>query len=143
VKKKYTIPNKDKNDWVTFTKKMGTINPKQVDLAKEISKTNKVPTLDLHGFSLSDANKEAEKFILKSFKLGFEKISIITGKGSRSKSYKDPYISEKLSILKYSVPDYISNNMNLSNKINKTSEAPLKHGGDGVLHIFFKKNKKL
>ena len=143
MKKKYTISNKDKNDWIAFTKKMGTINPKPVDLTKEAPKINKVPTLDLHGFSLNNANKEAEKFILKSFKMGFEKISIITGKGSRSKSYKDPYISEKLSVLKYSVPEYISNNMNLSNKINKISEAPLKHGGDGVIYIFFKKNKKL
>ena len=143
MKKKYTIPNKDKNDWIAFTKKMGTINPKQVDLIREVLKINKVPTLDLHGFSLSNANKEAEKFILKYFKMGYEKISIITGKGLRSKSYKDPYMSQKLSVLKYSVPEYISNNMNLINKINKISEAPLNHGGDGVIHIFFKKNKKL
>ena len=78
MKKKYTIPNKDKNDWIAFTKKMGTINPKQVDLIREVLKINKVPTLDLHGFSLSNANKEAEKFILKYFKMGYEKISIIS-----------------------------------------------------------------
>ena len=63
MKKKYTISNKDKNDWIAFTKKMGTINPKQVDLIREVLKINKVPTLDLHGFSLDEANTKVEEII--------------------------------------------------------------------------------
>jgi len=98
--------------------------------------------LDLHGFSLSDANKIVKKFIIESFNNGYHKLLIVTGKGLRSKFHNNPYFSEKLSVLKYSVPEYIKNNENLTNKIRRISKADLKDGGAGAMYIFLKNTKK-
>ena len=122
---------------------MGNINPKEDDLSKRNTNINKVPRLDLHGFSLEEANKKVKKFIIESFNYGYKKLLIVTGKGSRSKSYDNPYLSETLSILKYSVPEYIKNDENLSCKISQITEADLKDGGKGAIYIFFKNTKKI
>ena len=125
-----------------FTKQIGDISPKKVDLLKQITATNKVRKLDLHGFSLIEANKIVKKFIIESFNNGYKKLLIVTGKGARSKSHENPYLSEKLSVLKYSVPEYINNNENLINKIRKISKASLKDGGEGAIYIFLKNSEK-
>ena len=142
MKKKYIVATKDRNDWISFTKKMGSITVKEVDSVQQNLKINKVAKLDLHGFSLSEANKEVKKFIIESFQDGYKKLLIITGKGLKSKSHNNPYLSEKLNVLKYSVPEYITNNENLINKISKISKASLKDGGEGAIYIFLKNNKK-
>ena len=121
---------------------MGDINPKESDLLKENIEVNEVKKLDLHGFSLIKANKIIKNFIINSFNSGYKKLLIVTGKGLRSKSHDNPYLSEKLSVLKYSVPEYIKNDENLSNKINKISTADIKDGGEGAIYIFLKNNKK-
>ena len=143
VKKKYTVRPKDKSDWISFTKKMENINDKELNYIQPNSKLNIIPKLDLHGFSLNAANNEVKKFINKSFKDSCKKIIIITGKGLRSKSYNNPYISEKLNMLKYSVPEYLKNNNDLNKKINKISEAAQKDGGEGAMYIYLKNNKKV
>ena len=125
-----------------FTKQIGDISPKEVDLLKKITVTNKVRKLDLHGFSLIEANKTVKKFIIESFNNGYKKLLIVTGKGGRSKSRANPYLSEKLSVLKYSVPEYINNDENLINKIRKISKASLKDGGEGAIYIFLKNSEK-
>ena len=118
---------------------MGKINPKKEDFLVENKNKNVVPRLDLHGFSLSEANKMVKKFIIKSFDDGYKKLLVITGKGTRSKSYNNPYISDKLNILRYSVPEFIKNEENLKDKINQISEAEIKDGGEGAIYIFLKK----
>ena len=143
MKKKFGITSKDKEDWKIFTQNLRNINPKEVDVVKQVLNIKKIPKLDLHGFTLDQANKEVEKFIIQSFNAGHKKLLIVTGKGLRSKSHDNPYASEKLSVLKYSVPEYIRNSKNLSNKINKISEANLKDGGEGAIYIFFKNEKKI
>jgi len=142
VKKKYFVTSKDKKDWVDFTKQIGNISPKQADLSRENIEINKVQKLDLHGFSLNESNKIVKKFVIESFNRGYKKLLVVTGKGLRSKSHNNPYLSEKLSVLKYSVPDYIKNDENLSNKINRISTADIKDGGEGAIYIFLKNNKK-
>ena len=142
MKKKYIVNPKDKNDWVNFTKNMGSLPTKASDFVYKSPKTNYTPNLDLHGFFLDEANNEVKKFILESFESGCEKILIITGKGLRSKSQSNPYISEKLGVLKNSVPDYIKSNETLSNKIKSISPAEIKDGGEGAIYIYLKKNKK-
>ena len=141
VKKKYTVNPEDKKDWVDFTKKMGKINAKEIDLIAKSEKINKVPVLDLHGFSLDEANKEVKKFIIKYSNNGFKKILVITGKGLRSKSHKNPYLSEKLSVLKYSIPEYINSDENLTNKIKTISFSEIKDGGEGAIYIYLKNLK--
>ena len=142
MKKKYATSSKDKKDWIAFTKHMGNISAKKVDLPRQNTEIDKVRKLDLHGFSLVEANKTVKKFIIESYNSGYQKLLIVTGKGSRSRSYDNPYLSEKLSVLKYSVPEYIKNDENLSYTISKITQANPKEGGAGAINIFLKNNKK-
>ena len=143
MKKKYTVSSKDKKDWVDFTKQIGNISPKEADFSQTNTAINKVRKLDLHGHSVSESNKIVKKFIVGSFDYGYKKLLIVTGKGSRSKSYDNPYVSKKLSVLRYSVPEFIKNDENLDNKINRISTADIKDGGEGAIYIFLKNNKKI
>ena len=143
MKKKYSASSKDKKDWVNFTKQIGNIGVKEDDLLEENQQINKVRKIDLHGYSLNNANKVLKKFIIESFNQNYKKLLIVTGKGSRSKSYDDPYISESLSVLKNSVPEYIKNDENLNFIISKIVQASQKDGGEGAINIFLKNNKKL
>ena len=104
---------------------------------------NKVRKLDLHGSSLIEANKLVEKFIIESFNFGNKKLLIVTGKGLRSKSYYNPHVSDKLSVLRYSVPEFVRTNENLNSKIKRISKAEIKDGGDGAIYIFLKNNTNL
>ena len=143
MKKKSTVSSKDKKEWIDFTKQIGNIHPKEADFSQTNTRINKVRKLDLHGYSISESNKIVKKFIVESFDCGYKKLLIVTGKGSRSKSYDNPYISEKLSVLRYSVPEFIRNDENLDNKINRISTADIKDGGEGAIYIFLKNNKNL
>jgi len=138
VKKKYFTSQKDKKDWIDFTKKMSGIISKDIDSPEDNIEIRKVKKLDLHGFSLDEANKLAKNFIIKSYNSGLRKIIIITGKGLRSKSHLNPYLSEKLSVLRYSIPEYIKNDKNLNDKIINISIAEKQDGGEGAIYIFLK-----
>ena len=142
MKKKYSASSKDKKDWADFTKQVGNISVKEDDFLEENRQINKVRKLDLHGYSLDNANKVVKKFIIESFDKGYNKLLVVTGKGLRSKSYDNPYISENLSVLKNSVPEYIKNNENLNSIINKITRADQQDGGEGAINIFLKNNKK-
>ncbi len=107
MKKKYIASSKDKKDWLDFTKQIGNISPKENDLSQENIEIKKVLKLDLHGSSLTESNEMVKKFINECFNRGYKKLLIVTGRGLRSKSYDNPYVSEKLSVLKYSVPEFI------------------------------------
>jgi len=138
VKKKYTVPPKDKNDWIDFTNQIGNLSVKDADLPKKNAQIYKVQKLDLHGYSLSDSNKIVKKFIIESFDSGYKKLLVVTGKGLRSKSYNNPYVSEKLNVLKNSIPDFIQNDEDLKKKIKKISKANVADGGEGAIYIFLK-----
>ena len=142
MKKKHFVTPKDKKDWDVFTKQMGDISPKESDLLKENIEINKVKKLDLHGSSLIEANKIVKKFIIESFNNGYKKLLVVTGKGLKSKSYNNPYVSEKLNVLRYSIPEFIKNNENLNNKISRIAQADIKDGGEGAIYIFLKNNNK-
>ena len=142
MKKKYSASSKDKKDWADFTKQVGNISVTEDDFLEENRQINKVRKLDLHGYSLDDANKAVKKFITESFDKGYNKLLVVTGKGLRSKSYDNPYISENLSVLKNSVPEYIKNNENLNSIISKIIQADQQAGGEGAINIFLKNNKK-
>ena len=143
MKKKYFASHKDKKDWEDFTKQIGDIHPKVEDLLKQNIKLGKIKKLDFHGSSLNEANRKVEEFVNESFNQGYRKLLIITGKGLRSKVDENPYISEKFSVLKYSVPEFIKNEENLNKKVMKISTADKKHGGNGAIYIFLKNDKKI
>ena len=143
MKKKYSVSNKDKRDWIDFTKNPGNLYDKDNNFLKQNKEINFTKKIDLHGSSLSEANTIVKNFIDDCFALGYKKLIIITGKGSRSKNLNNPYQSEKMSVLKHSVPEYIKNNLSLLSKINRISKASLEDGGDGAFYIFLKKQKNL
>ena len=93
----------------------------------------------MHGFTLEQANEKIEKLINESYQNGVSKITVVTGKGLHSNVEKNPYVSKNLSILKYSVPEYIENNLELMEKINEIKEAEIEDGGSGAFYIILKK----
>ena len=136
-KKKYPT-EKDKKDWADFTKNLDNIEDKDKNLSKFKIPVKEVRKLDLHGCSLDEANSKVRIFINKSYEENFRKLLVVTGKGSRSKAYEDPYRSDDMSILKNSVPNFIKSNEDLLNKIIKISNAEQQDGGDGAFYILLK-----
>ena len=133
------ISDKDKKDWENFLSSNEKLPNK--DYKKSNLKTFKTKSIDLHGYTLEQANKTIEEFIHQSFIEKVNKIIVVTGKGIHSQNEKDPYVSKDLSILKYSVPEFIENNKSLMNIINEIKDASLDDGGGGAFYIFLKKNK--
>ncbi len=138
MKKKKFLTDKDKADWLNFTKNLGSVENKDRDLKNPYEVTKKIKQLDLHGCSLSEANNKVKNFINKSYEENIRKLLIVTGKGLRSKVPKDPYRSKDMSILKNSVPYFIKNDNEISRKIIKISKAEQEDGGDGALYILLK-----
>ena len=132
------ISDKDKKDWEEFLSKDQKLPNK--DNSKKRLERGKVISLDLHGYTLKEANQTVEKFINESFENNISKLIIVTGKGLHSNNTNDPYVSKNLSILKYSVPEFIKKNQELMMKIYDIKEADIKDGGDGAFYIFLKKN---
>ena len=131
------ISNKDKQAWKDFLSSDEKLPNK--DLKKNKIKALKTKHIDLHGFSLNEANKTIEKFICNSYDNSVSKIIVVTGKGLHSNVEKDPYVSKDLSILKHSVPEFIKKNHELMKKINEIKNAEIEDGGSGAFYIFLKK----
>ena len=135
------ITEKDKKDWENFISKKEKLPNKDIKIDKKI--TFKTRSIDLHGYSLEEANKSIENFIVTSYQEKINKLIVVTGKGIHSQNEKDPYVSKDLSILKYSVPEFISNNKNLMKIIYEMKDAKIEDGGSGAFYIFLKKNKSI
>ena len=135
------ISEKDKKDWENFLSKNERLPNKDIKIDKKI--TFKTRSIDLHGYSLEEANRSIEEFIIKSYQEKINKLIVVTGKGIHSQNEKDPYVSKDLSILKYSVPEFISNNKNLMKIIYEMKDAKIEDGGGGAFYIFLKKNKSI
>jgi len=134
------ITEKDKKDWENFLSKKEKLPNKDIKIDKKI--TFKTRSIDLHGYSLEEANKSIENFIVTSYQEKINKLIVVTGKGIHSQNEKNPYVSKDLSILKYSVPEFISNNKNLMKIIYEMKDAKIEDGGSGAFYIYLKKNKK-
>ncbi len=137
---KNNFSDKDKKDWEDFLS--GNEKLPNKDLETVEKKKFKIKAIDLHGYSIENANKVIEELIINSYEEGFNKLKIVTGKGLHSQNEKNPYVSKDLSILKYSVPDFIKKNKKLINLINEISDAKIEDGGSGAFYIYLKKNKK-
>ena len=131
------ISDKDKEDWKNFLEKKEKLPNK--DLEKKDNKLNITKSIDLHGFTLEEANKKVESFIIDCFDQKVSKVIIVTGKGLHSQNDKDPYISKKFGILKNSVPDFIKSNPSLMTKIKSITDAEIADGGSGAFYVFLKK----
>ena len=133
------ISDKDKKDWENFLSKSEKLQDK--DRIKEELKNIKTKHIDLHGFSLDEANKKIKNFIVECFDSHVSKIIVITGKGLHSNNESNPYISKELGILKHSVPEFIKNDHELINLIVEIKEANIEDGGSGSFYIYLRKKK--
>jgi DNA-nicking Smr family endonuclease len=140
-KKDINNPDKDKQDWENFLNTKKKIPNKDFVHKKNI-RYEKIKKIDLHGYTIEEANKAVEQFIQKCFDEGVTKIIVITGKGLRSKNVENPYLSKDLSILKYSVPEFIENNKSLTRLIIETTDAKIGDGGSGAFYIYLKNKNK-
>jgi len=131
------ISDKDQKDWKDFLKKNEKLPNK--DFEKKENKFRITKSLDLHGYTLDEANQKVESFIIDCFDQKVSKIIIVTGKGLHSRNEKDPYVSKEFGILKNSIPDFIKNNSNLMKKIKSITDAEITDGGSGALYVFLKK----
>ena len=131
------ISNKDKKVWEDFLSTNEKLPNKDLELNQK--KKLKIKHIDLHGYTLKDANKAIKKYIEDAYENGISKIIVVTGKGLHSDVEKDPYVSKDLSILKYSVPEFIESNKELTKKINEIKDASIEDGGSGAFYIFLKK----
>tara|TARA_B100000073_G_scaffold273979_1_gene233859 strand:- start:4 stop:426 length:423 start_codon:yes stop_codon:yes gene_type:complete len=135
------ISDKDKKAWEKFISGDERLPNKDNKFLRKTSLKTK--SIDLHGYTLEEANKSIENFITKSYEDGINKLIVVTGKGLHSQNEKDPYVSKNLSILKYSVPEFISNNQSLMKIIHEMQDAKIEDGGAGAFYIFLKKNKSI
>ena len=135
------ISDKDKRDWQTFISSKEKILDK--DFKSKKKDLPKMRSIDLHGYTLEKANIVIEEFILKAFEESVSKLIVVTGKGIHSDVEKDPYVSKDLSILKYSVPEFINNNENLMRVINDIQDATIEDGGSGAFYVLLKKKRSI
>ena len=135
------ISDKDKRDWQTFISSKEKILDK--DFKSQKKELIKIRSIDLHGYTLEKANIAIEEFILKAFEESVSKLIVVTGKGIHSDVEKDPYVSKDLSILKYSVPEFINNNENLMRVINDIQDATIEDGGSGAFYVLLKKKRSI
>ena len=140
-KKDIKNPDKDKQDWENFLSNKEKIPNKDLIHKKNI-RYEKIKKIDLHGYTIEEANKAIEQFIQKCFEESVTKIIVITGKGLRSKNVENPYLSKDLSILKYSVPEFIEKNKSLTRLIIETTDAKIEDGGSGAFYIYLKNKNK-
>ena len=130
------LSDKDKKDWQNFLDSSEKLQSKDLDqINNEIILER---SIDLHGYTLEEANKKISEFLKNCYLNKVKKINVITGKGMRSKNLEDPYQSKDLSILKYSVPEYIKNNNELMDKIIKIDFESVNSPSKGNFDIFLK-----
>jgi DNA-nicking Smr family endonuclease len=141
-KKDINNPDKNKQDWENFLNTKEKIPNKDFVYKKNI-RHEKIKKIDLHGYTIEEANENVEQFIQKCFDEDVTKIIVITGKGLRSKNVENPYLSKDLSILKYSVPEFIENNKSLTKFIIEITDAKIEDGGSGAFYIFLKNKFKI
>jgi DNA-nicking Smr family endonuclease len=133
------ISDKDKKDWENFLSNKEKLIDKDHKIEKKID--YKIKSIDLHGNTLEEANNIIQHFINKSYAENVNKLIVVTGKGLHSNNEKNPYVSKDLSILKYSVPEFIERNTELKKKILEITDAKIEDGGDGAFYIYLKRKK--
>ena len=137
MKKNKNISEEDINTWQDYIK-----NPTDITDKDKLSQDNTLKNYrfkyDLHGHTLLVANSKVKEIILSCVQKNYKEILLITGKGLHSNTDKDTYVSEKLSKLKYSVPEYIKSDLEISKYVVSVLNAEKKDGGEGAIIIKLK-----
>ena len=134
--KKKEISQKDLDTWQEYIKNPDDIFDKDSDNKKQRKKYRFI--YDLHGYSLQEANKKTKEIILFCLEKKYKEILLITGKGMHTENEKEVFVSKEFSKLKYSVPNFIKTDLDLSKNISSISNAERKDGGEGAIIIKLK-----
>lgn len=135
--KKKNLSKEDISTWKQYIKNPTDItNKDKIQQFKNI-KINRFK-YDLHGFSLVEANKKIRQIILSCVEKKYREILLVTGKGIHSNTDGDTYVSKDLSKLRYSVPEYIKSDLEISKYIESISKADVSNGGEGAIIIKLK-----
>ena len=132
------ISDKDKKAWQDFIDSNDKLENKDSAILKESTRTIE-KSIDLHGYTLDQANSKIFEFINDCYLSGVKKINVITGKGLRSKNQDNPYQSNQLGMLKFSVPEYIKNNSELMDKVLSIDFESINSPSKGSFDIILKK----
>ena len=135
--KKKELNQEDKKIWEDYIKNPSDIYDKDQDILRNVQRRERYK-FDLHGFTLDEANNKVKEIIDFCVKNKFKELLLITGKGLHSTSDKDAYTSKSLGKLKYSVPEFIKTNSELSKFIISIKDATKKDGGEGAIIIKLK-----
>ena len=138
MKKDKDLPVEDKKIWDEYTRSPSDIYDKEQDYSTSDLRKKRFK-YDLHGFSLDEAHQKVREIILICVKKKYKELLLITGKGLHSTSDQDIYASKEFSKLKFSVPEFINNSKELSERIISITEATMKDGGAGAILIKLKK----
>ena len=138
MKKKEDISDTEKKLWEEYLKNPKDLFDKELESKKKSNQAERY-RFDLHGFTLADANEKVSELIINCHEKGFREILFITGKGLHSNTDQNTYVSKELSKLKFSVPEYINSNKNLSDKIYCIEQASIAEGGEGAFIVKLKK----
>ena len=132
--KKKELSSDDKKIWEDYLKNPTDLYDKDQNSSQEIKKKARFK-FDLHGFSLVEANIKVKELILDCSKKKFKEILLITGKGLHSKTHLNSYVSNELSKLRYSVPEFIKSDKEISSIVISISGAGKEDGGEGAILI--------
>ena len=136
MNKKKDLSQEDKQTWENYIKDPLDIYDKDNNNQKRIR--NERFKFDLHGFTLDKANKKVKEILFFCVKNKYKELLLITGKGLHSTSGKDTYISKDFGKLKFSVPEFISSDLEMNKLIVSINEAEVKDGGEGAILIKLK-----
>jgi len=137
VIKKKKNSEKDLSIWNNYIKNPTDIFDKEKNLKK-----NKILDkfkYDLHGHTLLEANEKVKAVILSCVQKNYREILFITGKGIHSNTDQDVYVSKDFSKLKYSVPEFIKSDRELSKYISSVKGAENNDGGEGAIIVKLKR----
>tara|TARA_B100001248_G_scaffold43132_1_gene27537 strand:- start:1156 stop:1575 length:420 start_codon:yes stop_codon:yes gene_type:complete len=137
VNKKKDLDQVNAKAWEEYIKNPSDIYDKDKNYSRENNRKGRFK-YDLHGYTLDDANIKVREIILSCKENNYKEILLITGKGLHSKNEKDIYVSKNFGTLRYSVPEFIKSEKDLSNLIISINEADTKDGGAGALLIKLK-----
>ena len=135
--KKKDLSKEDKKTWEKYIKNPSDIFDKDISLSKN-NLMKKRYKFDLHGFTLENANEKVKQIVLYCVENKYKEILLITGKGIHSTNEKDIFISRDLGKLRYSVPEFLNTDAELSKYLLSISDADQKDGGDGAIIVKLK-----
>ena len=136
MNKKKDLSREDVKVWEEYTKNPTDIYDKERNL--KVSNRNKRFKFDLHGFTLEEANLKVKELIFFCSMKSYREILFITGKGIHSTNDQNIYSSRDLGKLKFSVPEFIKSDQELTKLIISIEEADVKDGGEGAILIKLK-----